>query len=71
MDNHDPYCAVYDFFNGGQEKVLNNAKPCTCGYRKQQEQERHTRRVRNRYVPPLHMTDAEFLRTMRIKPEGE
>jgi len=67
MNEHQSHCGVWDWKAG--EKTLNNAKPCTCGFREQVAEAQALMRSRNRALRPLNMTDEEFLRSLRIKPE--
>lgn len=56
-EHHLDYCELW---KGGAT--------CSCGHWKRQ-QEQNTQAPVQRHVPPLGMTDAEFLRTLRIRPE--
>ncbi len=61
---HWPECGVWQ--GATPYGVPDESKDCTCGARKA-----YLRKLNFRAVPPLNMTDDEFLRTMRIKPETE
>lgn len=65
MHEHQSACTVYDWVSG--DRFLNNAKPCSCGFRKQEAEERA--RFQFRALKPLGMSEENFLRTLGIKPE--
>lgn len=67
MDEHKSHCGVWDWTHG--ERTLNNAKPCTCGFREEMEAwRRDERTLREHGVTPLGMSEEDFLRTLRIQP---
>lgn len=69
MTEHATYCTVYEWVIG--ERVLNNAKPCSCGFRTQQADLGAKLKATQRPLRPLGMSDADFLRSLGIKPEDD
>lgn len=67
-DEHMAYCSVWETSAGGQQS-LNNAKPCSCGFRAREATRRAEALVGVRPLRPLGMSEDDFLRTLGIKPE--
>lgn len=68
-ESHESHCKVWDWHAG--ERALNNAQPCTCGFRQRVAMAQLEMMRRCRPLQPLKMTDNDFLRVQGIKPEGE
>lgn len=66
LNEHQAGCNVWDWVNGN--KFLNNALPCTCGFREQVAEEKCHLLARNRPLKPLGMSEDDWLRTLGIDP---
>jgi hypothetical protein len=66
LDGHESHCSVWNWVAG--ERFLNNARPCTCGFREQVAEEKRTLTARNRALKPLGMDEDSWLRTLGIDP---
>lgn len=66
MHEHESHCKVWDWRAG--ERTLNNALPCTCGFRTQAAEEQAQIRRNSRPLKPLGMSEEDWLRTNGIKP---
>jgi hypothetical protein len=66
MEQHDTNCSAWEWTNGA--RILNNGKPCTCGFRTEEAQRRAKALANYRPLKPLRMSDNDFLRTLGIKP---
>lgn len=64
--DHDSHCLTWEWMHG--ERTVNNSKPCTCGLRTRQAEERATAATRNRPLKPLGMSEGDWLRTLGIRP---
>lgn len=69
-DTHNPYCDVWQHMSGGGSRV-DNTKKCSCGLRERTEKARQEMLSRTRPLRPLGMPEADWLRTLGIKPEAE
>lgn len=68
-DDHNSFCDVWETIGGTQR--VNNARKCTCGFRDRVTCAQQDMTDRRRHgVRPLGMTDADFLRSNGIKPDG-
>jgi hypothetical protein len=66
-EGHQDGCKVWDWHTG--VRSLNNALPCTCGFRQRVANAQMEMMKRRRYLYPLKMSDNDFLRVQGIKPE--
>lgn len=69
LNEHEGGCNAWEWTSG--QRMLNNARVCTCGFREQVAREQAEMGVRNRALKPLGMTDYEFLRTLGVDPEED
>lgn len=69
QDRHSQFCSVFD----GQkpDEGPNEARACSCGYRVTKARQDALQRTGIRATRPLGMSDADFLRTLGIRPEGD
>lgn len=66
MEGHASDCQVWDWVCG--ERLLNNALPCTCGFRGFVELDKIGRQAQFRATKPLGMSEDDWLRTLGIDP---
>jgi hypothetical protein len=64
---HKTYCDVWVTQAGILRQ--DNTRKCNCGEREKWHLEQVKNAARTRALRPLGMSDAEFLRTLRINPE--
>lgn len=69
-EDHGTYCDVWVHMSGGGSRV-DNTRKCTCGLRARIEGARQEMLTRTRPLKPLGMPEADWLRTLGIKPEAE
>lgn len=65
-EEHGFDCEIWEYTFEDWE--VNPVRPCTCGLRRRQAEQRAQVMARYRRLEPLNMSDDDFLRTLRIKP---